>query len=62
MSCKRFGVVAASVLGLLLSMGVVQAGAAGSTKVLKFHQAHMTQAAVGFNINANATPRSALST
>ncbi len=56
MSFTRFAMLTACVLGLVLMIGVVQAGAAGSTRVLKFHQAHMTQAAVGFNINSNATP------
>ena len=56
MSRKHFGVLSGLVLVLVLVVGVVQAGAAGSTQVLKFHQAEMTQTAVGFNINSNATP------
>jgi hypothetical protein len=53
---KRLGVLGVFALGLTLMIGVVQAGAQGSTQVLKFHQGNQTQAAVGFNINSNATP------
>ena len=53
---RRFGGCTACVLGLALLVGVVQAEAKASTQVLKFHQGNQTQAAVGFNINSNATP------
>jgi len=56
MSVKRMGVLTGSVLALVLIIGAVQAGAQGSTQILKFHTGHRTQAGVGFNINSNATP------
>lgn len=56
MAAKRLGLVTTCLLGLLATIGVVQASAQGSTTVLKFHGAHMTQAGVGFNINSNAAP------
>jgi hypothetical protein len=56
MSGKRLGVLTGSVLGLVLMIGVVQAGAAGSTQVLKFRNGQQSQVGVGFNINSNATP------
>jgi len=56
MSVKRLGAFTVSALALLLMIGVVQAGAQGSSQVLKFHQGNQTQAAVGFDINSNATP------
>jgi hypothetical protein len=56
MSVRQLGVPTGCVLGLVLMIGVSQAGAAGSTQVLKFHPGHMTQTAVGFNINSNAAP------
>jgi hypothetical protein len=56
MSGKRLGVVTGCVLAVVLMIGVVQAGAAGSTQVLKFKTGHRTQAAVGFNMNSNAAP------
>jgi len=57
MSAKRLGVLTACALGLVLMIGVVQAGAQGSTTVLKFRSASQTDAAVGFNINdQNAVP------
>jgi hypothetical protein len=56
MLARRLGVLSACVLGLVLMIGVGQADAQGSTQVLKFHNGHMAYAAVGFNINSNATP------
>ena len=56
MSVKRMGVLTGSVLALVLIIGAVQAGAQGSTQILKFHTGHRTQAGVGFNINSN-TPQ-----
>jgi hypothetical protein len=56
MFARRLGVLTACVLGFLLVLGVVQAGAAGSTQVLKFRNGKQTQAAVGFNLNSNAAP------
>jgi hypothetical protein len=56
MSLRRFGVLVAFAIGLGLVVGIAQAGAAGPTQVLKLHGGQMTQTAVGFNINSNATP------
>ena len=56
MSLKRLGVPTACVLGLVSMIGVVQANAAGSKQVLKFHTGHRTQTAVGFDINSNTVP------
>jgi hypothetical protein len=43
-------------LGLVLMIGVVQAGAAGSTQVLKFNSPPSQETAIGFNGNSNAFP------
>ena len=56
MSGKRLGVLTAGVLGLVLLIGVAQAGAAGSTQVLKFRNGNQKAVGVGFNINSNAAP------
>ena len=56
MSGKRFGVLTACAIGLLLVIGVVQAGAAGSTQVLKFNSPPSQEAAIGFSENSNAFP------
>jgi hypothetical protein len=57
MSAKRLGVLSGSLLVVVLLLGAVQAGAAGSTLVLKFRNGNQTQAGVGFNVNdPNATP------
>ena len=57
MSAKRLGVLSGSLLGVMLFVGVVQAGAAGSTQVLKFRSGNQTQTGVGFNANdPYATP------
>jgi hypothetical protein len=56
MVAKRLGVLSGLFLGLVLMIGVVQAGAAGATKVLKFSNTHSQATGVGFNANSNATP------
>ena len=56
MSATRLGVLTACALGLVLMIGVIQAGAQGSAQMLKFHSGNQTQTAVGFNINSNAIP------
>jgi hypothetical protein len=56
MLAKRLGALTGFVLGLAL-IGVVQASAAGSTTVLKFHDASSQFTGVGFNANdPNAVP------
>jgi hypothetical protein len=52
MFVKRFGVVCACVLGLVLLVGVVQAGAAAPTRVLKFTNASTNFSGIGFNANS----------
>ena len=56
MSRKRLGMLTACALGLVLTIGVVQAGAAGSTQVLKFRDGNQNAVGVGLNINSNAAP------
>ena len=57
MSVKRLGVLGVFLLGVVLTIGVVQAGAAGSTQVLKFYDAGSQVTGVGFNANdPNAIP------
>jgi len=57
MVAKRLGVVSGFFLGLVLMIGVVQAGAAGSTKVLMFYNPPGTTSGVGFDAsNPNAIP------
>jgi hypothetical protein len=57
MYLKRLGVLTGCVLGLVLVIGVVQAGAQGSTVVLKFADSGTQFSAVGFNANnPNAIP------
>jgi hypothetical protein len=56
MSAKRFGIVGAFVLGLVLSLGAVQAGAAAPKRVLKFVNASTHFVGIGFNANSNAIP------
>ena len=57
MFSKRLGALTILALGIVLSIGVVQASAAGSTQVLKFRSANQTYGAVGFNVNdPNAIP------
>jgi len=55
-SGKRLGLLTSSVLALVLIVGSAQAGAGGTTQVLKFHQGQQQQTAVGFDINANTPP------
>jgi len=55
MERKRLAVLA-SLVGLVAMVCVSQAGAQGSTAVLKFHSANQTFTGVGFNINSNAAP------
>ena len=57
MSARRLVKLAACTLGLVLMIGVVQAGAQGSPTVLKFYDAHGNDTGVGFDINnQNAVP------
>ena len=57
MSRKRLGVLTACALGLVLMIGVVQAGAQGSKQVLKFQDSSGTFSGVGFDAsNPNAIP------
>ena len=57
MYVKRLGVLTACVLGLVLMIGVVQAGAQGSPVVLRFTDSGSQASGVGFNANdPNAIP------
>lgn len=56
MFAKRFGVVGACVLGVVLSLGVVQPSAAAPTRVLKFVNGSTSFVGLGFNANSNAIP------
>jgi len=57
MSVKRLGVLTVCVLGLVLMIGVGQAGAAGSKKVLTFYNPPGHFTGIGFNANdPNAIP------
>jgi hypothetical protein len=56
MDAKRMGVSCGCVGGLVLMIGAVQAGAAGSTQVLKFENSAGVQTAIGFNANSNTPP------
>ena len=56
MVARRLGVLTACVLGFALVLGVVQAGAAGPSQVLKFRNGKQTAVGVGFNVNSNAAP------
>ena len=57
MSVKRLGVFTSCVIGFVLMIAVVQAGAAGSTQVLKFYDSAGTETGVGFDAsNPNAVP------
>jgi hypothetical protein len=55
-SVKRFAVISGCLLGFLLTIGVVQAGAAGSKRVLKFTNASTNFVGIGFDANSNAIP------
>src|SRR5579859_5332702 len=56
MSARRSAVLSISMFGVVLMFGAVDAGAAGSTTVLKFRNGNQTAVGVGFNVNSNATP------
>lgn len=57
MSVKRLGVLTACVFGLVATVGVIQAGAQGSTTVLKFYDAGSQATGIGFDANnPNAIP------
>src|SRR5579859_8098318 len=56
MLAKRLGLLSSALFGVALTIGAVQAVAAGSMEVLKFRNGHQTQVGVGFNINSNAAP------
>ena len=57
MSVRRLGALSVSVFVCVLMVGVVQAGAQGSTTVLKFHDSGGYTSGVGFDINnPNAVP------
>jgi len=57
MSVRRLGVLSGALIGVVLLVGVVQAGAAGSVTVLKFHNPPGVSTGIGFNLNdPNAIP------
>jgi hypothetical protein len=56
MLVKRLGLFTVCALGLVLMVGGVQAGAAGSPRVLKFYDPPGVSTTVGFNANSNAAP------
>jgi hypothetical protein len=57
MSAKRLVVLGVCVLGFVQMIGVAQASAAGSTRVLRFFDADSSVTGVGFNANdPNAIP------
>jgi hypothetical protein len=58
MSLRRLGVFSGGLIGVVLLVGVVQAGAAGSVRVLRFHAPPGVVTGIGgFNPNAqNAIP------
>jgi hypothetical protein len=57
MSIRRLGVLGGALIGVVLLVGVAQAGAAGSLKVLKFTSPPAAVNGIGFNANAqNAIP------
>jgi hypothetical protein len=51
MSIGRLGVLCGALFGVGLLIGVVQAGAAGSVRVLKFYNPPGESTGVGFNLN-----------
>jgi hypothetical protein len=51
---NRFGALVAGVFTLALTVGAIQAGAQGSTQVLKFNNAAGHQTAIGFSFSSNA--------
>ena len=56
MIAKRLGVLSLCAVGLMLMVGVVQAGATAPTTVLKFHDSPAVATAVGFDPNSNGPP------
>ncbi len=57
MFARRLGVLSAFLLGLSLIVGALQAGAAGSTQVLRFADSTSSFTGVGFDAsNPNAVP------
>ena len=57
MFAKRLGALGVPLLGVALMIGVVQAGAAGTTQVLRFYDSGSQVAGVGFDANnPNAIP------
>lgn len=56
MFAKRLGMLSGFLLGLVLMIGVVQAGAAGSPRVLKFANGSTSFVGIGFDANSNVTP------
>jgi hypothetical protein len=56
MVAKRLGVLSGCLAGLVLMIGAVSAGAAGSTTILKFNNTASQATGVGFNVNSNAPP------
>lgn len=55
MTLRRLAGLTGCLVGLGLMVGVVQAGANGSTQVLKFYSKGQTTG-IGFNVNSNAAP------
>lgn len=53
---KRLGVLSFCAAGLMLMLGVVQAGATAPTKVLKFYDPPAVATGVGFDLNSNTPP------
>jgi hypothetical protein len=56
MSLRRLGALTACVLAFVLMIGVIPAGANGSTRVLKLLVNYVEVTGVGFNVNSNAIP------
>ena len=56
MSPKRLLALGACVLGLVLTVGVIDAGAAAPTRVLKFINGSTSFVGIGFNANGNVAP------
>ncbi len=52
----RLGVLSGCLLGVVLMVGAVEAGAAAPTKVLKFSNTGSQATGVGFDANSNAAP------
>ena len=56
MSAKRMGTLTTVLVGVVLVIGVVQAGAQGSTRVLKFSNPPGSFTGIGFPTSGNAVP------